>query len=296
MSGQPNLHSLYISPLEKCNLQCQMCYTRKAPVQLSGDQILDFVERFRASRLLELVTFCGGEVFLLDWFCDLVNELCQKGLMVEIITNGTIDCLDELTTPSLVNLIVSLDGLKEKHEQNRGHGSFDKTWQFILKAVKLGFHLEIFTVVSQHNYDHLSEFEQWLEEELGWMPRVTYHPRKPSTYLAAHPVDNLQGSVEELGFLTQQQLEQLYKEKRVFPPRQLGCHQLSLMADGQIYACCEGTRPIGKISDKVYDLVERYLDLLEDSPCCPEPNFMCGMGEFLHERKCKGKSKNEKKE
>lgn len=276
-STLPKLSSLYISPLSQCNLNCKVCYTQKTASTLSQEQILDFVERFRSQHPLELITFCGGEVFLLDWFVELVNKLTAQDLLAEIITNGTIDRLDELTEPNSVNLIVSLDGLKREHDLNRGKGNFEKTWKFVLKAIKLGFHLEIFSVLTQHNFDLINEFENWIEEELGRLPKITYHPRKSLEYLTAHPFDNIKGEVEEFGFLQRSQVEWLYQEKEVFPPLGLGCHQLSVMSDGKVYACCEGVRPIGHISDNIEDLVESYSKLLMNFPHCPEPEFMCGM-------------------
>ncbi len=272
-----NTTSLYISPLELCNLNCQICYTNKTKSQLSKDQVLDFIDRYRAQEKLELVTFCGGEVFMLNWFTESINDLTKKGLMVETITNGIIDRLSEINDPNQVNLIVSLDGVEADHDLNRGQGTFQKTMSFIKKAIKMGFHLEIFCVVSTKNYDHLDQFEQLLLEEIGYLPQITYHPRKPLSYLSSHPFSNKNGETQEFGFLSEDQVAQLYQKRKVFPPREFGCHQLSLMSDGQVYGCCEGTKPIGKITDQITELVDRYKQLVQRDPSCTEPDFKCGL-------------------
>jgi len=276
-----NTTSLYISALELCNLNCKICYTQKTKSQLSKKQVLEFVDRYLSCEKLELVTFCGGEVFLLDWFVDGVNHLTKKGLMVEIISNGTIDRLSEFIHPNQVNIIISLDGVEQDHDLNRGQGNFKQSLKFAKKAIQLGFHLEVFCVVSTKNYEQLDQFEQLLQTELGYLPQITYHPRKPLSYLNSHPLSNVVGETDEFGFLSQDQLEKLYTQKKVFPPKKMGCHQLSLMSDGKVYACCEGTKPIGKINDNIEQLIESYRQLVQKNPRCTEPDFMCGLCDIL---------------
>src|SRR5258708_19978377 len=105
------LHHLYINPLEKCNLQCKICYTRKTSPILTQEQILEFIAKYQLDQKLETVTFCGGEVFALAYFPNLVNILTNQGIFVQMITNGTFDRLDKFENPNLLNLIFSLNVL-----------------------------------------------------------------------------------------------------------------------------------------------------------------------------------------
>jgi len=57
------LKHLYINPLEKCNLRCKMCYTRKTNPILTEKEIIDFVNKYQKTQSLKIITFCGGEVF-----------------------------------------------------------------------------------------------------------------------------------------------------------------------------------------------------------------------------------------
>ncbi len=431
------LKHLYINPLEKCNLRCKICYTRKTDPILKEEEILEFIKRYnktltkissipnfsdtppygnhvrngpiytslqkqsnsgrgRSSKLvssdlsnhaslfhdlprhnkLESVTFCGGEVFTLPYFTGLVNKLTEqgpvprvsqlrssiasrnevyllhnrgsrsqgearfgiprsghpvlseyKGIFVQIITNGTIDKLDELRHPNLTNLIVSIDGLREYHDKNRGEGSFDKSIKFMLKARRLGFHTEIFSIVTKQNIDRIEEFENYINHVLnqqsslseGSAPSynsvqalvypeykrkvsptlgsnkqtiipVTYHPRKPPAYLMHHPISNIRGITEGFNFLDQDDLISLMRGRKTFPPKNLGCFQVSLASDGKVYGCCEGTKPIGKIDDNIEDLFDRLKVRLEiwdkENPpvgglrkClgCSQPDFVCGL-------------------
>ena len=45
--------------------------------------------------------------------------------------------------------------------------------------------------------------------------------------------------------------------KKTFPPKELGCYQISLVSDGTIYGCCEGFEALGKIGDPIPDLIAK---------------------------------------
>lgn len=275
---QEVLNHLYISPLEKCNLRCKICYTGKTNQILSEKEILNFINKYEKVHKLETVTFCGGEVFTLLYFPDLVNTLTTQKKLVQIITNGTIDKLKELMQPNLINLIVSLDGLTAYHDQNRGKDSFAKSLNLIKKAYHLGFHAEIFSIVTRQNLSQINDFEKLLKKSSGFNVTITYHPRKPMQYLINHPVSNIKGAVNGFDFLTKKELLNLIKHKNTFPPKSLGCYQVSLMSNGKIYGCCEGTVPIGSINDKIETLINNLQKRLGGSNlACSQPDFICGM-------------------
>jgi len=271
------LHHLYINPLEKCNLKCKICYTKKTDPILSEDTILKFIDRYQKAYELQTVTFCGGEVFALPFFPGLINKINKKGIFVQTITNGTIDRLSEIKNPNFNKLIVSIDGLKSYHDKNRGSGNFTKSLEFLKKGKKNGFHSEIFSIVTQQNFSMIDKFEQYMKRQLGQI-EITYHPRKPPEYLLHHPVSNLKGEVEGFDFLSKDQLVEIMTTRRSFPPKELGCYQVALASTGKIYGCCEGFRPIGMIDDKIENIFEQ-LKKRVGGPClgCSQTEFMCGI-------------------
>jgi MoaA/NifB/PqqE/SkfB family radical SAM enzyme len=135
----PQLKHLYINPLEACNLNCKICYTKKTKTVLSNVEILDFIARYQTVQKLESITFCGGEVFLLQDFSSLINELTTKNIFIQIISNGTIDRLSEIKQANMVNLIISLDGLENYHDQNRGQGILPKVSNYLKKQSSWAF-------------------------------------------------------------------------------------------------------------------------------------------------------------
>lgn len=282
---QTILQHLYINPLERCNIACKICYTRKTAPKLTEEQIMNFIDKYQAVNPVKVITFCGGEVMMLSYFPHLVNTLTDRGIYIQIITNGTIDRLEEFSNPGLVNLIVSIDSLETYHDRNRGKGNFQKSVHYLEKAISMGFHREIFSIVTRDNFVDIEKFERYMQGVVGKID-ITYHPRKPPQYLLKHPVSNIEGAIEGFGYVESHQLKALYQHKKVFPPAELGCYQISLVSDGKVYGCCEGTMPIGHMNDEILDLihnlrkrVESWESAAADSPClgCSQPDFMCGM-------------------
>jgi len=275
MNQQATQH-IYISPLESCNLNCKMCYTQKPPGRLSNQQIIEFVNRYAKTTPLQSITFCGGEVFLLADFPDLINQLTTN-YYVQIITNGTIDRLAQIDQPNMVNLIVSVDSLPEYHDLNRGVGAWQKTIEFMKKGLQLGFHLEVFSIVTRENLTQIPAFESRLFEVLHTNVPITYHPRKPMTYIKNHPVANRVGELTGFTCLSAEEQMDLETSRKVFPPKQFGCYQIAVMANGEVLGCCEGIRPLGTINDEPKKLIDQLEARLVECSDCVEPEFRCGL-------------------
>lgn len=292
---QKVLRHIYINPLERCNLACKICYTRKTSPKLTEEQILSFVKRYQKVVEVKVITFCGGEVMLLPYFPHLVNTLNSFGIFVQVITNGTIDRLGEFTNPGMVNLIVSIDGLEPYHDSNRGSGNFQKSIEILKKAMAMKFHHEIFSIVTHDNFSDIDSFETHINRLIG-KTEITYHPRKPPEYLSSHPLSNIEGAVKGFGYVNLHEMRELYSKKKVFPPITLGCYQISLVSDGKVYGCCEGTIPLGHMNDDIADLVQKLKDRLcislrtsevrNANGClgCSQPDFMCGIKQLVIRR------------
>ena len=278
-----SLENIYISPLELCNLNCKYCYTKKTKNILSNGQILSFVRRYnnylKAIRkrdffsTLSLVTdsqekknyvknckislksiiFCGGEVFTLKNFPRLVNNLISKNIFITIITNGTIDKLEKIKNPKNCQLIVSFDGPKNIHDANRGPGNFAKSKKFVEHALKLGFPVEIFYLITKNSYPFRNKLN-------------IFNLKK--TYLT-----------DRLGSLNPKQIKNIRQNYPVFPPKNFGCSQLSLQSDGKFYGCCESQKSIGSLSDSISKILLNYLSIYLNSPLCSDPKYFCNLKE-----------------
>ncbi len=140
------ISQLVLQVTQKCNLRCSYCvYSGTYENRVHSNAEMDFETAKRAidfhhehSDELDEVTvgFYGGEPLLrLDLIKDCVNYISNKiegkKISYSITTNGTL--LDYDTMKFLIdnnfNVLVSLDGPKKEHDENRkfanGKGSFD---------------------------------------------------------------------------------------------------------------------------------------------------------------------------
>jgi MoaA/NifB/PqqE/SkfB family radical SAM enzyme len=272
------LENIYISPLEVCNLKCHLCYTRKTRNILTNAQIVDFINKYsnfiHKSYFLNLksILFCGGEVFLLPDFPTLVNQLLSQGIFVSLITNGTLDRLDQIKDPSNCQILVSLDGPQEVHDHNRGPGHFDQSLKFIQHALQLGFPTEIMFLVTAQSYPFIDSFPKTLNKLvradcLAPLPnrsplRLNYITYKSPFYTDSHPLSQ---NTPATAALNPAQIINLKKNYPSIPDKKFGCFQLSLQSNGQIYGCCESPYSLGKIDDHPRVYINNFFQALD--PC-----------------------------
>ncbi|MBI2465432.1 radical SAM protein [Candidatus Shapirobacteria bacterium] len=262
-----NLENIYISPLELCNLRCLYCYTDKTKSILSNDQILSFIDNYshliHKSYFLNLksIIFCGGEVFTLKDFPSLVNTVISKGIFVSVITNGVIDRLDEIKEPHNCQLIVSFDGPQKIHDHNRGKGNFKKSKGFVKKALRLGFPIEIFYLITKDSYPYKDTF-----------PKLFY-----SYFILHKSYIHFTYLTDRLGSLTKDQEKDIRTNYPCYPPKDFGCNVFSLQSNGNFYGCCESARSIGNLSDPLMPTVRKYLDIITLHPKCSDPDYWCGL-------------------
>ena len=262
-----SLENIYISPLEQCNLACKLCYTHKTKSILSNTQILNFITRYKKHVNLKSIIFCGGEVFLLPKFTQLINKLLAQNIFITIITNGTIDKLAEIKDPKNCQLLVSFDGPKAIHDQNRGLGNFDKSKKFVKHALKLGFPVEIMYLISHLSYGKKLNI---CKLKNNYITLKTKSLDKTLNNLPLSP-------------------EQIIKIKKPF---NFGCYQLSIQSNGNITPCCEVLTPIANIKNQIPTIVTNYKKLLTTclkcQKClgCTSPEFLCGYIKELNVKNC----------
>jgi len=284
------LENIYISPLEGCNLNCRLCYTKKTANMLGNQNILDFINRYKKAVNLKSILFCGGEVFTLKNFSELINELSEQKIFISLITNGTIDKLKEIKDPQNCQLLVSLDGPKEIHGKNRGKRNFQKTIGFIKKALNLGFPVEIMFLITPESYSYRNSFPQSVNSLINNSVKVSYITQKTFFYTQNHPLANNQN----ISGLTAQQIIDIKKNYPSIPPKNFGCFQLSLQSNGLLYSCCESPALIGKSVDPIEKIIKNFKKSLNDcqkcsnkncSGCC-QSNFLCGYVKELGVNSC----------
>jgi MoaA/NifB/PqqE/SkfB family radical SAM enzyme len=201
-SAPPETISLFLT--FRCNLRCKMCgqwgpagsargYSPETLRQeLSRDEIhrlLDEVRSFRPN-----ITLFGGEPMLHNDFAGIIADVKAAGLRCNVITNATLleRFADTLAEQQLDEIIFSLDGPREVHDEVRGvPGTFDRAMAGFekLRAAKARTgnarpRVNVTSVVFETSYERLPELIP-VAEELGadtltvhhliFYDRATYH-------------------------------------------------------------------------------------------------------------------------
>jgi MoaA/NifB/PqqE/SkfB family radical SAM enzyme len=120
------LRKLIVVLTNRCNLNCIMC-TRKRDSLFLPDSVISQIRT--VFPYLDFISWQGGEVFLVDYFKDILEEASRyQYIQQEITTNGTLITEDwaKLISKTRVRLIFSIDSLvKETYEYIRKGARFE---------------------------------------------------------------------------------------------------------------------------------------------------------------------------
>ncbi len=167
---QPLLAGFKIT--HRCTLKCRSCpFWKMAPLSISFHRAKEIMDEFHR-RGVRLLIFEGGEPFLWreeDYHLnDLIRYAQKKFFRVGITTNGT---LPIETSADIV--WISIDGLKDTHDQNRGQ-CFDK----IIKNIDASFHPNLLAhiTISKLNFHEIPALVEFLTNKVKGITIQFYYP------------------------------------------------------------------------------------------------------------------------
>jgi cyclic pyranopterin phosphate synthase len=145
-----HLNYLRISITDRCNLQCCYCEPKDLMQKLSHADILRYEEILRVVRIatrlgISKVRVTGGEPLVRKGVYEFLNQLTAiEGLKdVSLTTNGLLlsENLEKIQAAGISRINISLDTLDpEKYRQITGYDKFNRVWQGIQKAHRMGFY------------------------------------------------------------------------------------------------------------------------------------------------------------
>lgn len=156
----------------RCNQQCKMCYVNNRAndsmvkaKELTAGQWIHLAEEARDAGLF-LVTLTGGEIFLREDFKEIYEGICNTGLLVQLLSNGTLitpQTVKWLTKIPPLKIAITLYGAsKETCARITGYeDSYERTVRAIDLLLDAGIKVEIRTTVVRGNMadmEQLSEF------------------------------------------------------------------------------------------------------------------------------------------
>ncbi len=182
---------LTILPTFGCNLGCDYCFVGKkkgAMDREKQDQIIEFVtERFSTQQFPSMtVDWFGGEPLLnlgaIEYLSRAFLDLCSRydtPYTAQVITNGTMisdRALEVMTNAGVDRLQITLDGLREIHDQRRPSklrviSSFEQTILGLGKVVGK-FVIRLRINVDKHNLPEAWQLLEFFKTQ-GWLGAET---------------------------------------------------------------------------------------------------------------------------
>ncbi len=286
----------------KCDQRCDHCYIfNSKELKIGGKDLdcntiekvsADFMECCVGLGAKPRIAFTGGDPLLrgdLFVILDMVRKKAKQYGFDQIAMDmmGNPFHLDELTANKLKEKGIrryqlSLDGMKEKHDSIRMHGSFDKTLRSIDILKQAGIQVHIMFTLSKLNAEDLAPLVRLLsslnvdafafarlirpefmsvEEYSG----ISFTPSEYRKYLAL--VDSLYKDLYNSGckikFPLKDHLWKLFlfeegrfnptidtEKKVVYSGCGLGIGNMSILSDGTVYACRRFPSPIGRVPEE----------------------------------------------
>ncbi|PLR94125.1 TIGR04053 family radical SAM/SPASM domain-containing protein [Bacillus sp. T33-2] len=156
-----------------CQLKCVHCradaQTTADPRELNHEEGLSLIDEIYEMNNPMLV-FTGGDCMMREDLFELADYAVKKGMRVSMTPSATANVTKERMARAkevgLSRWAFSLDGpTPEIHDHFRGTpGSFDLTIEKVKYLNELGMPLQLNTVISRYNYDHLEEMAELMKE------------------------------------------------------------------------------------------------------------------------------------
>jgi len=152
-----------------CNLRCRHCGSYAGDPradELSTEECYRVADELAALGC-EKVTLSGGEPTMRPEWAEFGKHLADKGVTVNIISNGwhwTERHLEKAKWAGLLNVAFSLDGFEAAHDQVRRLGSFQKVVDAIDLCVRGGMPTSVITHINRLNAHELRSFRDFLHE------------------------------------------------------------------------------------------------------------------------------------
>lgn len=209
-----------------CNARCVMCDSWRKDSQ--GDLSLEEVERiFAGLPRMDAVRLTGGEPFVRRDLCEIAQVAVErlKPALLHVTTNGfltkrIVDFCERRPRNVPLNLLVSIDGVAEKHDAIRGHaGAFRSALRTIAalaprrKELRLNLAVNQ-TVVDAEGAAQYRELHHLLAP-LGVANQVVVAYRESATYSlseVANLAPSYPGHFEAFDGLSPEALARLFDE------------------------------------------------------------------------------------
>ena len=299
--------TLTFSVTAACQSLCKTCNIGAVymanPALAKKNLTLEEVEKvFRSLGPVYFFNISGGEPFMRPDLPEIVRLACiyLKPRLIHIPTNGIgtpfidkttrriLAYMDEYAPKSVpITIKPSIDGVGEVHDHVRGYqGNFaklEKTIQALLAIRKENprLHVDLGTVISNHNLEHLDEIEDWVHaqgiesyrHEIAEQ-RAEFHnlgdPITPSAAVYESLIQRFKQKIlthvrgkapltvatEAVRMVYYDVAARILKERKQVTPCYGGISNIHMNYNGELWPCCVlgGDQAMGRVQDFDYDL------------------------------------------
>lgn len=174
----PSDLGLNISPTEVCNFRCKYCYENHNNMHMSSKIENDIISYVRANikqhSKLNVSWFGGEPLIAINTIERLSKEfisICQfykRGYTSTMTTNGyllNVDLFKHLLDLRILGYQISIDGLKDTHDNQRPLANGNKTFDVIIENLEKikalrnrNFHIVIRSNITNDIFDNLDEY------------------------------------------------------------------------------------------------------------------------------------------
>jgi len=163
-----------------CNLRCSHCYyaSHSREGELDAEEAISLLASIRSCFGSGTnITLGGGEPLMREDLFEIIQHGCGLGLNMMLGTNGTIithSVASKLMDTGLKEVIISIDGMEDRHDLIRGEGTFKQSIAGAKNCRDAGLSLVIDPCLMQENVDHTPLLLD-LCEELGARQCRVFH-------------------------------------------------------------------------------------------------------------------------
>jgi len=207
--------TLFIEPLELCNLECEGCgrireYADVMHLKLSVDECLRVAKEVDAP----IVTIPGGEPLVHPQIEDIVQGLIDQGRFVYMCTNGILleKKLPKFKPSEQFCIVVHMDGMRDQHDRAVCRpGVWDKATKAMRVAIDQGFRVcTNTTIYKESDPGDTAELFRFLTEDVGVEGCIV----APGYDYAAAAIGFAPGRTMDDVFLPRAEAQKMFREVR----------------------------------------------------------------------------------
>lgn len=164
----------------RCDHACNHCGSRAArarPDELATSEALDVVAQLAGMGARE-ITLIGGEAYLREDWDTIARAIVNHGMRCTMTTGGrgmTRERALRAKNAGLSSISVSVDGLRDAHDSQRGRGSFDSALEAMDNIRDAGLELSANTQINRQSLPDLEALlDMWITRGVrGWQMQLT---------------------------------------------------------------------------------------------------------------------------